>query len=53
MPDELVEMLDLYVISPREMLGHPEYLVHRCKQAILRLFREYLEPIGRNKLRRL
>lgn len=47
--DHAFEILDLYAMRPLEILGMPEYLLQRCKHAMLRLFRDYLDPIGLEK----
>lgn len=48
--DEVLEMLLLLLMWRSEMLLYPDCLLQFRKDAMLRLFREYLEPILRDKL---
>lgn len=47
--DDLLDMLLLLVMWLLDMLGEPDWLLHFFKDAMLRLFRDYLDPMLRDK----
>lgn len=47
--DNCLEMLLLLRIWLLDILGDPDWLLHFFKNAMLRLFRDYLDPMLRDK----